>query len=80
MHETGEQFIPAVDILKCIFFNQNKQNSIKISLTFVPMCPIHNIPALVQTMAWRRPGDKPLSEPIMAWFTDACMRHSASMG
>ena len=26
---------------------------------------INNIPALVQTMAWRRPGDKPLSEPVM---------------
>ena len=25
----------------------------------------HNIPALVQIMAWRRPGDKPLSEPMM---------------
>ena len=26
---------------------------------------IYNIPALVQIMAWRRPGDKPLSEPMM---------------
>ena len=26
---------------------------------------IHNIPSLVQIMAWRRPGDKPLSEPMM---------------
>ena len=24
-----------------------------------------NIPALVQIMAWRRPGDKPLSEPML---------------
>ena len=32
---------------------------------FVPKGPINNIPALVQIMAWRRPGDKPLSEPIM---------------
>ena len=29
------------------------------------MGPINNIPALVQIMAWRRPGDKPLSEPMM---------------
>ena len=27
--------------------------------------PIHNIPALVQIMAGRRPGDRPLSEPMM---------------
>ena len=27
--------------------------------------PIYNIPALVQIMAWRRPSDKPLSEPMM---------------
>ena len=50
-----------------------------ISLKFVPKGPIHNIPALVQIMAWHRPDDKPLYEPIMAWFTDAYMRHSASM-
>ena len=30
-----------------------------------PKVPIYNIPALVQIMAWRRPGDKPLSEPMM---------------
>ena len=41
------------------------QISIKISLKFVPRCPISNIPALVQIMDWRRPGDKPLSEPMM---------------
>ena len=34
-------------------------------LKFVPKGPINNIPALVQIMAWRRSGDKPLSEPIM---------------
>ena len=38
---------------------------IKISLKFVPKGPINNITALVQIMAWRRPGDKPLSEPMM---------------
>ena len=30
-------------------------------------------------MAWRRPGDKPLSEPMLAEVTDEYMRHSASM-
>ena len=38
---------------------------IEISLKFVPKNPINNIPALVEIMAWRRPGDKPLSEPMM---------------
>ena len=37
----------------------------KNSLKFVPKGPINNIPALVQIMAWRRPGDKPLSEPML---------------
>ena len=53
------------DIFKCIFVIENVWISIKISLKFVPTGPINNIPALVQTMAWRRPGDKPLSEPMM---------------
>ena len=47
---------------------------IKISLTFVPKAPINNIPALVQIMAWRRPGDKPLSEPMMvSLLTHICI-------
>ena len=34
----------------------------------------NNIPALVQIMAWRRPGDKPLSEPIMiSLLTHICV-------
>ena len=55
----------ADDIFKCIFLNENVLISIKISLKFVPYGPINNIPTLVQIMAWCRPGDKPLSEPMM---------------
>ena len=53
------------DIFKSIFLNDNVWISIAVSLKFVPRGPINNIPALVQIMAWRRPGDKPLSEPMM---------------
>ena len=49
-------------IFRCIFFNENVWIPIKISLNFVPKGPINNIPALVQMMAWRLLGDKPLSE------------------
>ena len=59
--------------------NENAGISIKISLKFVPKGPITNIPSLVQIMAWRRPGDKPLSEPMMV----SLLKHisnSASMG
>ena len=38
---------------------------IKISLKCAPKVSINNIPGLVQIMAWRRPGNKPLSEPMM---------------
>ena len=62
------------DIFKCIFLNENVQISIKISLKFVPKGPINNIPALVRIMAWRRAGDKPLSEPMMvSWLTHICV-------
>ena len=53
------------DIFKCIFVNENVLILIKISLKFVPKFRINNIPALVKTMAWGRPGDKPLSRPMM---------------
>ena len=53
------------DIFKCIFVNENIFIPTKSSLKFVPNGSINNIPALVQIMAWCRPGDKPLSEPMM---------------
>ena len=49
------------DIFKSIFLNENAGILLKIPLKFVPKVRINNIPALVQIMAWRRPGDKPLS-------------------
>ena len=64
----------ADDIFKCIFLNENASISIKISLKFDPKGPNNNIPELVQIMAWRRPGDKPLSEPMMVSFpTHICV-------
>ena len=55
----------ADDIFKCIFFNENCCILIEISLKYVRKVPIDNNPSLVQTMAWRRLGDKPISEPMM---------------
>ena len=56
----------ADDTFKRIFLNENIWISVKISLRFVPKIWINNIPALVRIMAWHRPRDKPLSEPMMA--------------
>ena len=62
----GQKWPPfSKDIFKCISLNENIWISIEISLKLVPRGPVNNIPALVQIMAWRRPGDKPLSEPMM---------------
>ena len=44
--QNGDRF--ADDTFKRIFLNENSKISIKISLKFVPKCPINNIPALVQ--------------------------------
>ena len=64
----------ADDIFKCIFENENEWISPRIPLKFVPRVRINNIPALVQIMAWRRPGDKPLSEPMMvSLLTHICV-------
>ena len=49
---------------KHIFLTENII-AMKISLNFIPSGQIINNPALVQIMAWRRPGAKPLSEPVM---------------
>ena len=55
----------ADDIFTCNFFNENYCFLIKFSLKYVRKGQIDNNPALVQIMAWRRSGDKPLSEPMM---------------
>ena len=64
LRQNGRHF--PYDIFKNIFLNENVWILIKISLTFVPKGPVNNNLALVQIMAWRRSGDKPLSEPMMA--------------
>ena len=62
------------DIFKWIFLNENIWISIKISVKFVPKGHINNTPALVQIMAWRRQGDKQLSEPMMvSLLTHTCV-------
>ena len=50
---------------QCTFLTENVWISLRISMKFVPKVRINSISAFVQIMALRRPGDKPLSEPIM---------------
>ena len=63
------------DIFKCISLNEKVRISIEIPLKFVSDGPINIIRALVEIMAWCRPGDKPLSEPRLTQFIDAYMQH-----
>ena len=67
--------ILADDIIKCNFLKENDIIPIKISLKLIPKCAIDNKAVLVQVMARRRTGDKPLPEPMMTQFTDAYIRH-----
>ena len=67
------------NIFKLILLNENDNVDvlIKISKKFVPSGPFSNIPSLVQIMAWRRSGVKPLSEPMMV---NLLMHIYASLG
>ena len=67
--------ILADDIFKSIFLNEKDKIPVQISLKLVPGGPTDNKPALVQVMVWRRTGDKPLPEPMLAQFTVTYMRH-----
>ena len=67
--------ILADDIFRLIFLNENDRIPIQTSLKFVPTSPIDNKPELVQVMAWRRTGDKPLREAMMTQLSDAYMQH-----
>ena len=57
-----------------IIMNESLSVLMRNSLKFGPKGPIDKSP-LVQVMAWRRSGDKPIPEPMMAQFIDAYMRH-----
>ena len=57
------------------FVNKRYCILIQIPLEFVRNCLFDYKLELVQAVAWRRVDDKPLFEPIMVRFTDACMRH-----
>ena len=61
--QNGRHF--ADDTFNRIFVNENVRISNNFSLKFVPKGPINHIPTLVQIMAWRRSGDKPLSESML---------------
>ena len=50
----------------------------KFHWNLFPNGPINDELWLVQMMAWRRTGDKPSTEPMMAYFTDAYIGHSAT--
>ena len=65
MDVISQTTFPSAFYWMCILLNEHVWITIKNSLKFVPEGPINNIPALVQIMAWRRPGDKPLSEPML---------------
>ena len=56
----------ADDIFEWNFVNENDSISMKVSMNFVSKGQIDNRSSLVQVMAWRRAGDKPLYEPIVA--------------
>ena len=67
--------ILADDIFKGIFLYENDRIPIQITLKLVLKSPIDNKPALVQILAWRRTGDKPLPEPMVTQLTDTYMRY-----
>ena len=70
----------ADDTFKRNISNGKVRISLKISLKFVPKGLVNYIPTLVQIMAWRRPGAKSLSEPMLVRLpTDAYMCRSPLM-
>ena len=60
-----------VDIFLCIFFNEKVLISFTISLKFVLEGFIDKKSSMVQVMAWRLTGNKPLYEPVLSQFIDA---------
>ena len=75
--QNGRHF--ADDILKYIFMNEKSCILIKNSLFFLLRVQLAITQHWFYMMAWRRPGDEPLSEPILSRFIDAYIRHQGEM-
>ena len=58
----------ADDILQCMSPIKKFEFCLKFHWTLFQRLPSDNNSALVQIMAWRRAGDKPLSGPMMTWI------------
>ena len=71
--QNGRHF--ADDTFKHIFMNENLCIFIRITLKFVPKGLIDNKSVLVQVMACRLLGAKPLPKPMTTQFIDAYMLH-----
>ena len=52
-------------VFNFIFLYEYASICIKISLKYDPEIPVDAQSALIQVMAWRRKGDKPLAEPML---------------
>ena len=72
--KNGHHF--ADDTFERIFLNEIIWISNKISLKYITWDIIDKyMSALIQIMGWRRPGDKPLYEPMLIQFSNAYMWH-----
>ena len=60
-------------IFNCIFFQWKLLYLDLISLKYVPSGTNIKMPALIKIIACCRPGDKPLSEPMMVFLTHICV-------
>ena len=67
--------ISQMTLLNAFSWRKSFEFGFKITLKFVPMGLIDNKWGLVQVMAWRQSGAKPLSEPMLTQFIDTYMRH-----
>ena len=76
--QNGDQF--SDNIFKGIILNEKHFVLINISPKFVPKGRVGNKLALVQVMVCCWTGYEPLPERMMTQFTDAYMRHQASVG
>ena len=66
------------DVFKCIFVNDKIHIWITIPVNIVPEGPVHDKLSLVEVMAWRQTGAKPLPEPMMTMVSDVTRPQQAN--
>ena len=78
-HLRTTSILPQLNVMNAFSWMKMFQFLLNFHWSLLPVVQLTLFQHWIQIMDWRRTGDMPSSEPVMAQVADAYMRHFASM-